>query len=605
MADFKRYKISDMFGPDGNTYDKFSRENIPSKETFRQLFNSVLFSAESKHSANENYAGHVLLASAAEVKARNYTSDFTKVADVKMLPGLMLGDATGYTIHGSAVSKNGLLMTEYTNDTTGAKDFMVDFLASSLYFSFDDDKKLIPNGTVAEGVYWGTQEGLTEIGFFPLVDSSKVAVAGSSTADYLNSNQFQYIDNTVHIALKLQANKIWIGKDYGTYESVEAIATATAFNKAFGFTTADVVEIGTTLIASEIVVTDANKKIETLAMATGFNKALGTTAGTVSEGNHVHNVFTTTVNGFVTAPGSVLGKVLSDNGTWIEMAAASVPDWGYDPGDIVEIGHVLGASEIVLTDPSHKIYTLAKETGFNKALGTVSGTVSEGNHIHNTFTTSIAGFVPNPGTAKGYFLMDNGTWQSVAGGGEDSYMVKASATDSTYDYLSGKVDNISIAVVNDKLTVKTDGIDIEKIDSSVLSVVEYTLTHSDIIALKTSSYKAVECPLIADTDVYIQVESVLLSHDIGDVTYSGDIDVVVITETAVKEQFLGHNVLESTVDRTMFFEKRLVSADTDTQLIPNKDVYIATLSSDPSHSGGTTSSITVRIYYRTFSRPTA
>ncbi len=600
MADFKRYKISDMFGPDGNAYDKFSRENIPSKERFRQLFNSVLFSAESKHSANENYAGHVLLASAAEVKARDYTSDFTKVADVKMLPGLMLGDDTGYTIHGSAVSKNGLLMTEYTNDTTGAKDFMVDFLASSLFFSFDVDDKLVPNGTVAEGVYWGTAEGLTEIGFFPLVASNKVAVSGTSTADYLNSNQFQYVDNTVHVALKLSENKIWVGKDYGTYESVEEVATNNAFNLSFGFTVADVVEIGTALIASEIVVTDASKKIETLAMATGFNKALGTTAGTVSEGDHVHATFTTTVDGFVPAPGSILGKVLSDNGTWIEMAAASVPDWGYAPGEIVEISHTLGTSEIVVTDPSHKIYTLAKESGFNLPLGTVSGTISEGNHAHNSFTSSIDGFVPAPITPEGKFLMDNGTWGTISSSAE-TYMVKASSGDSSEGFLDAKVDNSSIYVLNNELAVKTNGIGLEEVNSSVLQIVEYTLTHSEIATLYSSPYTLVTCPIIVGQNIFIEVVDASFTHDIGDVVYTGEDDIHIRTETATKSQYYDNHLLTSTIDRSGFFTKQVPDYD-ETQLLPNRDVVLLSTDADPTSSGGTTVSLTVRVAYRIFSR---
>ena len=325
MIDFQRYPISEFFGPDGNAYDRFSRENIPSKETFRKLFNSVLFSAEAKHSAGIAHAGHVVLASATEVKERAYSSDFTKVVDVTMIPGLMLSDATGYTIHGTEVLKDGLSMHEYTNDTTGAKDFMIDFLANSSFFKFDiTTKKLEPNGTVSEGVYWGTQAGLTEMGFWPISDSTsdKVAVAGIATADYLNADQFHYFDNTVHVALKLGENQVFVGFDFGTHVTAKATDINDAFNRSFGFEAGDVPMIASPFATDAVVVTTSASYLKTVTMNDGFNLELGVVAGTVSEGNHVHGVFETLVAGFVPAPGTIDGKVLSDNGVWVDMATA-------------------------------------------------------------------------------------------------------------------------------------------------------------------------------------------------------------------------------------------------------------------------------------------
>jgi hypothetical protein len=34
-----------------------------------------------------------------------------------------------------------------------------------------------------------------------------------------------------------------------------------------------------------------------------------------------------------------------------------------------------------------------------------------------TFTVSVAGLVPAPGTVQGYFLRDDGTWDAAGGGG--------------------------------------------------------------------------------------------------------------------------------------------------------------------------------------------
>lgn len=602
MADFTRYPISEFFGPDGATYDKFSRENIPSKEIFRRLFNSTLFSAESKHSATTANAGHVLVASATDVKTRAYTSDFTKVADVTMLPGLMLGDATGYTIHGAEVLKDGISMHEYTNDTTGAKDFMIDFLANSSYFAFNASSELVPIGTVAEGVYWGTEEGDTTMGFFPLVDSKKVAVAGSATADYLNANQFQYVDNTVHIALKLSAGKIWVGSDYGAYESVLETATNTAFNKAFGPEIGSIAEIGVELEPDEVVITNASSKLVTNETNTGFNLALGIIAGTVSEGDHVHAVFTTTVNGFVTAPGTVAGKVLSDNGTWVAQSSASVPDFGYAPGEIVEIGTSLAVSSIVLTDASRKIYTVTKGDAFNKSFGSTAGTVAEGSHTHARFSTSGDGFVPAPEAQSGLFLRDDGTWATPAGGGSVDWKVKASVGDATPGFLDAKVDDDTMTVTNDLLEVKASGIGEVQLDSEIIRFMTKTYDHDDIISLGTPIL-FIECPVIASTSVTIEITDVTVWADMGTGDYSGSVEVGLITDTATLSQFTDSQALVSSVARTFFAEKQYPTAASETQLIKGKGVYIKAISGHPTTGGGVDAQYTVRAAYRLIKTP--
>lgn len=53
----------------------------------------------------------------------------------------------------------------------------------------------------------------------------------------------------------------------------------------YGYKAGDTPAIGTDLGISEIVETDANRKLITAAKATGYNLALGTTAGTIAAGN--------------------------------------------------------------------------------------------------------------------------------------------------------------------------------------------------------------------------------------------------------------------------------------------------------------------------------
>jgi hypothetical protein len=77
--------------------------------------------------------------------------------------------------------------------------------------------------------------------------------------------------------------------DYGDLSSLPSLGTAAA--KTVGDGSGDLQENGAALGASQVVETDANKKLVSEAKATGFNKALGTTAGTVSEGDHTHAGF--------------------------------------------------------------------------------------------------------------------------------------------------------------------------------------------------------------------------------------------------------------------------------------------------------------------------
>jgi hypothetical protein len=68
----------------------------------------------------------------------------------------------------------------------------------------------------------------------------------------------------------------------------------------------------------------------------------------------------------------------------------------------------LNASQIVETDASRNVISVAKATGYNLALGTTAGTVAEGNHTHNyQAPLNGTGFVKVSGTTVSY---DNSTY---------------------------------------------------------------------------------------------------------------------------------------------------------------------------------------------------
>lgn len=69
----------------------------------------------------------------------------------------------------------------------------------------------------------------------------------------------------------------------------EGEAKNTAFNKNFGTGTSNVPQIGSTLVASKTVETDADGKLKTADKGTAYNKDFGTSSGDVAEGDHTHD----------------------------------------------------------------------------------------------------------------------------------------------------------------------------------------------------------------------------------------------------------------------------------------------------------------------------
>lgn len=103
-------------------------------------------------------------------------------------------------------------------------------------------------------------------------------------------------------------------------------------------------------------------------------------------------------------------------------------------------------------------------------------------HTHATFTASVAGFVPAPGTASGTkYLRDDGTWQTVtAGGGVDTAANYAWTGQQTW-HVAGGGDQIFIAEgaftgVSVKAATAADwpGVTVRKPDGSAIGAFQST-----------------------------------------------------------------------------------------------------------------------------------
>jgi hypothetical protein len=75
----------------------------------------------------------------------------------------------------------------------------------------------------------------------------------------------------------------------------------------------------------------------------------------------------------------------------------------------------LTVSQIVETNASKKLISAAKQTGYNLALGTIAGTVSEGNHAHTNMVTGVGTtnyvtkYTNGTGGIGNSLILDNGT----------------------------------------------------------------------------------------------------------------------------------------------------------------------------------------------------
>jgi parallel beta-helix repeat protein len=97
------------------------------------------------------------------------------------------------------------------------------------------------------------------------------------------------------------------------------------------------------------------------------------------------------------------------------MGTAFNKSFGTGTTNIAEIGATLVASRIVETDANAKIISVAKNTGYNLATGTTSGTVATGDHTH----TGV--YEPVISSKKTAFNVDFGTTHTTAAYGDHTH----------------------------------------------------------------------------------------------------------------------------------------------------------------------------------------
>jgi hypothetical protein len=147
---------------------------------------------------------------------------------------------------------------------------------------------------------------------------------------------------------------------------------------------------------------------------------------------------TTTTKKFLTQTGD---GAISAAPLWDVLIAADVPTLNQNTtGTASNITGVLGASSMpaltgdVTNSSGSLATTISSNVVSNAKLATMGGHTFKGNNTGstanaidltatqataelNTFTTSLKGLVPSPGSTNGFFLKDDGTWAAPAGGG--------------------------------------------------------------------------------------------------------------------------------------------------------------------------------------------
>lgn len=177
------------------------------------------------------------------------------------------------------------------------------------------------------------------------------------------------------------------------------------------------------------------------------------------------NLFTTTLQGLVPAPGSVSGKVLSDNGTWISAGgtgtvtsvAATVPS------SLLTISGspVTGSGTLAFGLANFSAHTyLGNNTGSTTT--PIQVTTTQLTADLNLFTTSLQGLVPSSGGGTTNFLRADGTW-AAPGGGSQTLSYSQLALNNTISISAGNT--ITLLTATTSLAGLLDTARARKIDS--------------------------------------------------------------------------------------------------------------------------------------------
>jgi len=204
-----------FFGPAGTPYSKFSVENIPTEQRYRQLFQSVLFPAEVADTAKLNEAGHVKLAADDPTLLRfdDDADGHRRVVQPHQLPNIYNTERTEHTLlSGTDNIDHGIRVRWLTYDD--GTDKRLDFgIRAAVEHSLEINSNgniqfLNDQGSPGAYYYYGTNasgvKGYHALnvdpgGGPPSLTDELVKVGPAGTATYLSSTFFKYETTGIEI----------------------------------------------------------------------------------------------------------------------------------------------------------------------------------------------------------------------------------------------------------------------------------------------------------------------------------------------------------------------------------------------------------------------
>lgn len=187
---------NDFFGPTGNQYDNFSKDNKPTEARFRALFNSVAFIAETDDTADTGVQGLVKLTMDTDAKQRveTWTDGFSRAVTPWQLPTVETSidaGATGVvpndTKDNDVVTGSGIKIKTIAYTTAGGnirRNYRVyTHVEKSLAFDTGTNAIKLVNDVLAPGnsYYYGTDSSGTK-GYFLISELSDYKVKADSGA---------------------------------------------------------------------------------------------------------------------------------------------------------------------------------------------------------------------------------------------------------------------------------------------------------------------------------------------------------------------------------------------------------------------------------------
>jgi hypothetical protein len=219
------------------------------------------------------------------------TTDFLKTSQVSPELNIVNVETTQQDFPCNATDK---IVIKIYGKTDRTQDTTITLLHSGTDYASHIHTPLI----VTHNNLVGTQGGsATEKYHLTLAEYNKVQVLDTSLAGKVDKviNKSLVLDTEIAKLATIEAGaEVNVQADYAQTDNTQdnfiknKPALGTVASKNVGTAVGNIQENGAELGASQIVLTDADKKFKTEAKATGYNLPLGTTAGTVVEGGTVY-----------------------------------------------------------------------------------------------------------------------------------------------------------------------------------------------------------------------------------------------------------------------------------------------------------------------------